>query len=171
MDPADEPALLRWQAEHPDEQWACDRAAVRETVRATFKRFRVGRMLCDPWGWRTELNDWAAELGDKIVLEYNTNQPTRMAGAVDRWLSGIREATHHHDADAITADHAARAHLKRVGTEDDDGRTKYVLKGADGAPITAAIADALALEAAMTMPPEPPAFRSAYEDAGLTFAS
>jgi hypothetical protein len=145
--------MLRWQAEHPDQEWACDRAVVREAVKAAFQRFTVGRMLSDPWGWRTELDDWSAELGEKIVLSYNTNQPTRMAGAVDRWLSGIREQSHRHDADATTANHVGNAHLKRVGMDDD--AAKYVLRAHDGLPITAAIADALALEAAMTMPPDP----------------
>jgi hypothetical protein len=70
----------------------------------------------------------------------DTNQARKFAPAVDRWLTAIREGTHHHDGDELTAEHVKAAHLQKVrlADEEDDGRTKYVLvKGDDRAASTA----------------------------------
>jgi hypothetical protein len=121
----------------------------------------VGRFLYDPPYWNTEGIEWArtydpAEKG--IVMPFDTNQPRRMAPAVNRWMTGIAEGVHHHDGDERLARHVKAAHLRKVNINapEDDGRTKYVLeKGEDRHRIDGAVADVLAYEAAMTMePPE-----------------
>lgn len=160
-------AMLRWQAENPGKEWRVPRKEVHEAVAGAFARYRVGRMNCDPAKWWSEIEDWAAQYGEEIVLNFDTNQSTRMAPAVDRWLVAIREGVHHHDGDPITSDHVKASHLKKVrdGDQEDDGRTKYVIvKGEDRRKIDAAVSDILAYEAAMTMP-EPPARKpSKYND-------
>jgi hypothetical protein len=149
--------LDKWLNEHPDERdWKVDRADVRQTIRETFARYDVGLMLCDPPKWWTEIDDWAEEFGKETVIGLDTNSARRMAPAVDRWLTAIREGTHTNDGDELTADHISAAYLKKVRLEDadDDGRTKYVLiRGDDNRQIDGAVADVLAFEAAMTMPP------------------
>ena len=89
------------------------------------------------------------------------------APATDRWLTAIRSGVHTHDGDPLTDIHVKATHLRKVrlGDEDDDQRTKYVLiKGDDGGRIDAAVADVLAYEAAMTMPEATPVreFASAW---------
>jgi hypothetical protein len=148
--------LDKWLNEHPGEtDWKVDRADVKQTVRDTFARYRVGRMHCDPPKWHTEIEEWAQEFGDEVVLPLDTNSPRRMAPAVDRWLTAIREGTHTHDGDDLTSDHVRAAYLQKVRVEasEDDGRTKYlIVRGDDSRQIDGCIADVLAFEAAMTMP-------------------
>jgi hypothetical protein len=136
--------------------WTVPRAAVNEAVAGAFDTYKVGRMLCDPPQWRTEVEEWAAAYSDEVVLAFETSSSRRFAPAVDRWLTAIREGTHHHDADEATGAHVKAAHLRKVRTTDpdDDTRTLYVLiPGSEGGQIAGAIADVLCLEAAQTMPP------------------
>lgn len=144
--------------------WSVPRDEVHATVEQAFARYKVGRFLYDPPYWQTEGLDWQRLYGDEVVMPFDTNQPRRMAPAVNRWMTAIAEGTHHHDGDERLARHVKAAHLRKVqiNAPDDDGRTKYVLeKGEDRQRIDGAVADVLALEAAMTM--DPPAVLPAVE--------
>jgi hypothetical protein len=139
--------------------WRVDRLSVRQAVAEAFARYRVGRMLCDPPKWWTEIEEWVVQYGEDRVAVLDTNQARRFAPAVDRWLTGIREGIHTHDGDPLTAEHVKSSCLRKVRAAEDseDGRTKFVLiKGDDHHRIDAAVADVLAFEAAMTMPEVPP---------------
>lgn len=150
--------VLGWWENPGDNDWTVPRAEVHEAVAAAFERYRVGVMLCDPPYWHTEITEWQRLYGEERVLPFDTNQPRRMAPAVNRWMTAISEGSHTHDGDPRLAAHVKAAHLRKVSLNapDDDGRTKYVLeKGEDRQRIDGAVADVLALEAAMTMePPE-----------------
>jgi hypothetical protein len=142
-----------------EKDWRVPRQQVHDAVRATFARYRVGLMLCDPPRWESEIESWAAEFGEQRVLIHDTKVVTRQAAAVDRWLIGIREGAHTHNGDETLRRHVEAAHLKtaRVNADEEDERTMYVLvKGEDYRKIDAAVADVLAFEAAMTMPPDRP---------------
>lgn len=147
-------AYVIWQNAHPGEDWTVPRQDVRDAIALAFGRFKVGRMYADPWKWQTEIADWIRDFGKEVVLVLDTNVIARFAPIVDQWLTAIREGKEH-DADPVVAQHIANAHLRKVRLDDDegDGRTRYVLiKGEDKGKIDAAIADALALAAAATMP-------------------
>ena len=150
--------MLAWQDANPRKEWAIPRDEVHSAVAWTLAYFRVGRMLCDPPKWWTEIDDWEGWAGldsdgKPIVLAFDTNQPTRMAPAFDRWLMAVVQGMPH-DGDSVTADHVKALRKRKVRLADqEDDRTRYVpVKGDDHLPIDAAIADILALEAAMTMP-------------------
>jgi hypothetical protein len=161
--------VLGWWENPGDRDWVVPRAEVHAAVDAAFGRYRVGLMLADPPYWHSEVEEWATKYRTKTytgktierVVPFDTNQPRRMAPAVNRWLTAISEGNHTHDGDARLAAHVKAAQLRKVTltAPDDDGRTKYVLeKGEDRRRIDGAVADVLALEAAMTMePPEEPA--------------
>jgi len=144
--------------------WKVPRSEVHQKVEWAFTYYRVGRMFCDPFKWWTEVEQWAEKYGNDSedkprVLVLDTNQERRFAPPVDRWLTAIREGSATHDGDPAAAEHVKAAHLRRVrATElEIDGRTRYVLvKGDDRKRIDGAVADVLALEAAMTMPPDKP---------------
>lgn len=142
--------------------WRVPRSKVHDAVREAFATYSVGLMLCDPPKWWSEIEAWAQEFGEDTVLEFPTNSDRRMAPAVDRWLTALREGTHTHDADPTTDEHVKNAHKRpaKLTADETDGRTLYTLvKGDDGGKIDAAVADVLAYQAAMTMPPveeEPP---------------
>ncbi len=152
-------------------KWEVNRLQVEESVARAFERYRVGLMLCDPPFWRTEIEGWMRKYDpaeEGRVLKLETSQYHRFAPAVDRWLTGIREGTHLHDGDESTTRHVLAASLRKVRITDDadDGRTKYVLiKGDDHGRIDGAVADVLAYEAAMTMPPDEGP--SVYETRGV----
>lgn len=158
-------ALTQWLSEHPDERdWSVNRVEVNQVVDETFARYRVGLMLADPPKWWDEIEVWRRKYGkvgedDKDrVLDFDTNVTTRMAPAVDRWRTAIREGATSHDDDPVTAEHVKHAQLRKVHLMQDaeDGRTKYVLqRSEDGYGLDGAIADVLAYEAAMTMEPLP----------------
>jgi hypothetical protein len=149
------PDMLGWQAAHPGQEWRVPRTEVRDAVATAFTRYLVGKFYPDPWKWETEVNEWQQLYGEDVVLALDTNSARRFAPVVSRWLTAIREGTTKHDGDPVVAEHVKAAHLRKVHLSGDeaDGRTPYLLvKGGDGRKIDGAIADALALEAAMTMP-------------------
>lgn len=141
--------------------WRVPRQEVHATIDAAFSRYKVGRMYCDPFKWFSEIEVWTEKFGvdandDPRVVVLDTNQSTKFAPAVDRWIVAINEGSHTHDGDPDTSDHVKAAHLKQVRLADDpaDGRTRYVLiKGEDRRKIDGAVADVLAYEAAKTMSP------------------
>ena len=171
--------IKRWaRPENAKPDWKVPRKDVHAVVADTFDRYRVGRMYADPFKWWTEIEEWSEKFGldadDKPrVLALETNQERRFAPAVDRWRTSIREGQHKHDGDPACTEHVVAAHLKRVrATElETDGRTRYVIvKGDERKRIDGAVADILALEAAMTMAAPPAPFRSNYETERLTVA-
>src|SRR5678816_2732868 len=112
-------------------------------------------MLCDPAKWQTEIELWAEEFGEERVVFFDTNQPTRMWRACDRFSTALAEGAYSHDGSSTLAAHVLAMHRRkvRVRDEDDDGRTKFVfVKGPDRAKIDAGIGAVLALMAAQTMP-------------------
>jgi hypothetical protein len=135
--------------------WHIPRLDVEAAVARAFSTWRVGRMLCDPPFWRTEIETWAERYGAEVVLFFDTNQPSRFAPAVERWRTALDTGTHTHSGDPSITANVLSAHLSKVNLrqDDDDGRTRYVLvKGADRERIDGAVSDVLAFEAAMTMP-------------------
>jgi hypothetical protein len=141
---------------YADRSWRMPRLAIEGAVADVFGRYEVGRMLCDPPKWQTEIEQWSHRWGDEIVLFFDTNQPRRMSGACDRFTTTLAEHALTHDADPLLTAHVLAMVRKKayVKAEDEsDGRTRYVFtKGEDGRKIDAGIGAALALEAAMTMP-------------------
>jgi hypothetical protein len=141
--------------------WRIPRLEVEQTVEATFKRFDVGRMLCDPPKWQTEIESWSNRWNagrsaeEARVLFFDTNQSRRMSGACDRFTTALHDGSlTHSDDDTLTAHVLAMSRVKvKASAADDDGRTRYVFTKGEGArKIDAGIAAVLAVEAAMTMP-------------------
>lgn len=136
-------------------KWRIPRMQVEEAVTEAFERFDVGLMLCDPAKWQTEIESWAETYGEERVVFFDTNVPTRMARACDRWLTAVEEGAYSHSNDETLTRHVLAMHRRKVRLrdEDDDGRTKFVfVKGPDRAKIDAGIGSVLSLEAFMTMP-------------------
>lgn len=135
--------------------WRVPRAQIRQRVAETFDYFDVGLMLCDPAKWQTEIEFWAEEYGEEVVLFFDTNQPTRMWRACDRFSVAVEQGAYTHGGSSTYTAHVLAMHKRkvRVRDDDDDGRTKFVfVKGPDRAKIDAGIGGVLSLEACMTMP-------------------
>jgi hypothetical protein len=162
----------RWSRPPGASHWEVPRADVEQAVADAFARWRVGLMLADPPGWRTEIDRWAEQWGDKVVLAFDTNQATRMVGAVDRWRTAVRSAAamvralgtsagplvlpYSHDGDEFTTMQVKGTRLRRVHVAEEGDRTAYMLEKVPKIGTDSTVADILAFEAAMSMPePEP----------------
>lgn len=151
--------------------WTVSRTQVDAAIARTFATWDVGLLLYDPPFWRTEGEGWARQYGEDRVVALDTNQPSRFAPAVERWRAGLETGDHTHSGDEHVTRHVLDARLRKVHlrSDDDDGRTRYVLvKGSSGDRIDGAVMDVLAYEAAKTMDPEPASYVVDAED--LVFA-
>jgi len=95
-----------------DDRWRVPRTEVDEAVAAAFDRYDVLELACDPWGWRSELEQWASRHGERRVLEWNTAFAKRMAPATDRFYQAVVEQTITHDGDERLARHLGNAVAK-----------------------------------------------------------
>jgi hypothetical protein len=100
------------------------------------------------------------------VLALDTNQPTRMAPAVDRWLTAIRTGAamleeriigplllpYAHDGDEFTTRQVKATRLRKVRlAEGEDDRTMYLLDKDGQIGNDATVADVLAHEAVVAI--------------------
>lgn len=152
--------VARWA---PDLGTSVDRVAVEAKIAGTFGTYRVGRMYGDPPKWWTELDRWALEWGEEIVVALDTNQPRRFAPECDRFATALREGAFTHDGDPETRQALAACARKAVRLADDeeDGRSKFVIVKADTRKIDDAVSVILGYGAAMSMP-EPSAPREFF---------
>lgn len=127
-----------------DQQWRVPRAEVSAAVDAAFDRYDVLELACDPWGWQSEIQEWADRHGEKRVIEWNTAAANRMAPATDRLYQAVIEQTVTHDADSRLANHIAHCVAKSTPMGD------LVSKDKRGSPrkIDAAVAAIVALDRA-----------------------
>lgn len=100
--------------------WRIPRKQVRARVTEMRTSYNVRRLVADPAGWRDELTDWEAEHGedadgDPIVIEFATNQDTRMDPAIDRFLEAVDERKFTHDGDPRLRQYVLSAVLVRAG--------------------------------------------------------
>ena len=140
--------------------WRVPRLEVEDAVADVMSRYRVGRMLCDPPKWSTEIERWMetynrGDVADATVMFFDTNQGRRMAVACDRFTTDLANGALSHDAHPVLDSHVLamvkkKAHLR---ADESDGRTLYVFtKGDEGRKIDAGVGAVLAVQAAMTMP-------------------
>ncbi|MDF9718135.1 hypothetical protein, partial [Nocardioides sp. ChNu-99] len=117
---------------------------VKTAVATMFERYDVERFYADQDPiWGTQIDEWALEHGEDVVVPFPTRSITRMHFALDRYINDLAEGATTHDDCAITRTHALNA--RKVGKPGD----KYILgKPSDHQKIDALMADVLAHEAA-----------------------
>lgn len=127
-----------------DVRWRVPRADVTRAVDVAFARYDVAELACDPWGWRSEIEDWAKRHGERRVLEWNTAHAQRMAPATDRLYQAVVTRAVTHDGDPRLAAHVAHCVAKRTPMGD------LVSKDKRGSPrkIDAAVAAIVAYDRA-----------------------
>lgn len=72
-----------------DPRWRVPREDVTRAVDVAFTKYDVVELACDPWGWRSEIEDWSKRHGERRVLEWNTAHAARMAPATDRLYQAV----------------------------------------------------------------------------------
>jgi phage terminase large subunit-like protein len=127
-----------------DPRWRVPRETVSNAVDLAFQRYDVAELACDPWGWRSEIESWAARHGEKRVIEWNTAHAQRMAPATDRMFQGVVKQTLTHDGDERLSNHVAHCVAKPTPMGD------LVSKDKRGSPrkIDAAVAAIVAFDRA-----------------------
>lgn len=119
------------------------RGEVNAAVTELFSRYEVARMYCDPRHWETQVDEWGEEFGEKVVIEWPTNQITRMFSALTRFQEDTSERLTTHDGDPTAKIHALNA--RKVAKPGD----RYILgKPAEHMKIDVLMSDVLAHEAA-----------------------
>jgi phage terminase large subunit-like protein len=127
-----------------DERWRVPREDVTAAVRRAFKDYNVVELAADPWGWRSEIESWAKEHGEKRVLEWNTGAASRMAPATDRLYQAIVTGAVSHDGDPRLSAHMHNAVAKSTPMGDLVSKDKRGSKR----KIDAAVASIVAFERA-----------------------
>lgn len=89
--------VMLWQAPESDPRWRVPRNDVTQMVNSSMERWNVLELAADPWGWRSELEEWSGRWPQ--VVEWNTAHAGRMAPATDRMYSAIIDRTLSHDGD------------------------------------------------------------------------
>jgi phage terminase large subunit-like protein len=90
-----------------DLNWRVPREEVSAAVDLMFDRYEVLSLACDPWGWRTDIEQWGKRHGINRVVEYNTGFVGRMAPATDRFWQAVVDQTLSQDGDPRLAAHMA----------------------------------------------------------------
>lgn len=121
------------------------RTEVRTAMRQIFAEHKVARGYFDPRGWQTEIDDWALEHGDEVVVEWPTYRVVPMHAALERFVTDLTTGALTHDNCPITALHVANA--RKVARSGE----RYILSKPAGAyhqKIDAAVASVICHEAA-----------------------
>ena len=130
------------------------RLEVHAAVEQLFRDHDVVRMYCDPPLWSSEIEQWALQFGEKVVVDWETYRPRQMHDALQRFITDLQTGALTHDGCKITASHIANARkVPKPGQ-------RYLLGKPHGAyhqKIDAAMASVLAHEAAADVraTPEP----------------
>jgi hypothetical protein len=131
-----------WEAPADLPRWEVPANEVDALLAEVMERYTVVRGFFDPPLWRSEIDGWAREFGDKAVAKYETSQ-SKMMGAVERFRTDVAAGTLRHSGDVTLT-----RHVLNVQTREARGGY-WLAKDRPGSPhkIDAAIAAVLAYEA------------------------
>ena len=132
-----------WEAPADAPTWETPANEVDAVLAETMERFRVIRGYFDPPLWRSEIDNWAREYGDRVVQRYETSR-SRMMGAVERFRTDVATQRLHHSGDVTLTRHVLNAQ-----TREARGGGYWLTKDRPGSQhkIDAAVAAVLAYEA------------------------
>lgn len=132
-----------WEAPTDGPRWEVPAGEVDAVLAEVMERFRVLRGYFDPPLWRSEIDAWSREYGDKAVGRYETAH-AKMMGAVERFRTDVAAGTLHH-----TGDVTLTRHVLNVQTREGRNGGYWLVKDRPGSShkIDTAIAAVLAYEA------------------------
>lgn len=95
--------VAAWEAPKDDLRWRVPRNEVTGMIASAFEQWDVVELAADPWGWRSELEEW--EAAHKNVVQWNTAHAQRMAPATDRLYAAIMDESMTFDGDPRLVEH------------------------------------------------------------------
>lgn len=128
------------------------RAEVDVAVAELASEFEIVRAYCDPHDWESQIDSWAAQFGEKVFVQWPTNQINRMWGALERLRTDVynTESAFTHDGDEGVSVHVRNAVIRSRGMDPLTKQRKYILgKPEDHQKIDYAMSSVLAHEAVM----------------------
>jgi phage terminase large subunit-like protein len=111
--------------------WSVPGAEVDAAVEVSFERWKVWRMYADPWGWGSELSNWASRWGtgkDGKIWEWRTNRWAQTAGIVQNYAVAIETGEVTHDGNEEFARHIGNAYRRTLSLRDSDGVPLWVVQ-------------------------------------------
>lgn len=72
-------------------EWRVPRLAVDEAIEQALSAYEVVELAPDPPGWRKEIEEWEEKWG-RIVVRFETNQPSRIGPAADTFTQALKDA-------------------------------------------------------------------------------
>src|SRR5699024_6114475 len=99
-----------------DQRWRVLLNEVTAMIASAFEQWDVQELAADPWGWRSELEEW--ESAHKHVVQWNTAHAQRMAPATDRFYAAVMDETLTHDGDPRLIAHVGNAVPKSTALGD-----------------------------------------------------
>jgi len=121
-------------------------AAVSELAR----EFDIVRAYCDPMFWETDIDNWAAEFGEKVFVKWQTNRISAMHSSLERFRTDVynTDSGFHHDADSDVDTHMRNAIIRARNVDKLTGLRQYILgKPADHQKFDLTMSSVLAHEA------------------------
>jgi phage terminase large subunit-like protein len=131
-----------WEDPQDGRDWEVPAGEVDAALAQAMERYRVVRGYFDPPLWQTEIDGWAQEYGEPLVMRYATKRG-RMMDAVERFRTDLAAGRLRHVGDETLSRHALNAQVREV-------RGGYWLRKPGAGPadkIDAAVAAVLAYEA------------------------
>jgi phage terminase large subunit-like protein len=138
-----QPLAVWAQPADPPPGWEVPAGEVDAALADTVERYKVVRGYFDPPLWRSEIDAWAREFGDKAIQRYETSR-ARMMGAVERFRTDVMTQRLAHTGDTTLTEHVLNAQMREAR-----GGGYWLTKDRPGSKhkIDAAIAAVLAYEA------------------------
>lgn len=95
--------------------WQVPRLEVRAAIESAFETYNVVRFFADPPYWRTEIAEWRAEYGERVV-PYPTFNDSKMIPVCDTFTTMVRAGQLSHDGDPLLDTHVGNARRQRTRT-------------------------------------------------------
>lgn len=108
--------------------WTVPEDEVDAAMTGAFTRWRVWRAYCDPAWWESWIAAWAGRFGDKRVVRFVTNQPTRMIPVVRAYSNAINAGELSHDGSEPFTRHIGNAVRRQLTSFDDQGKRNWVIQ-------------------------------------------
>jgi len=120
--------VATWENHDNNDDWRVPRHEVAAELREAFRRWEVYELVCDPYRWEGEIEDWSDEYGE-VVTEFPTNSQKRMAQACGTFYSAVVAEALRHDGSPTMARHLGNAITKETASGE------YITKQSKNSPL------------------------------------
>ena len=128
------------------------RAEVNAAVAELASEFEIVRAYCDPMFWESEIDQWAADYGEKVFVKWVTGRVSQMHAALDRFQTDVynAESGFSHDGDPLVRVHVQNAVVRARALNPLTKQRQYIIgKPTEHQKMDFTMSSALAHEAVM----------------------